>query len=670
MAMAVAEARAAVPAAETLIPGTARAFVSVRNVKDLETALNKTKFGGIFKEESLKPFVNDVKAQIDARIADAQSSLGLELQDFKDLSHGEVAFTVVDLGTAAEPVFHGSTGTAVLVDVTGHDKELVAVRAKITASLLQKKAVAAKFTAPAGADGQRFDIPPPKEGHPTVVMIEAAHATPAGTLWIVSDSPALVTLISAAFAGQQLPPLGPGAPLTLAESDVFQKILKQTKEADAAPAAEGAAKEPKPLVVGYADPFNLMSALRAYQFPVKKFKPDVLKIAGDSGLTSILGVGGQAIVAHGNLGTLVRVSVITKKPYEKSMKMLEFPVGSDFVPQPWVHHDIVGYTTLFLDPVKAFDNISPIFDGFLEQAGIWDDVITSLETDPDGPQIKLKQDFFELLGNRLTIIVDKKLPPADDSSQVVFALDMKADPNPEVVKATSDKIAETLRKAFTNDPDVQKVEFVLPENKGKLEAWKITSTEQVPPAAANQANVVDGVRVVFTAYVTAYHNHVLIGSNAAAIEKLLIAPEKGLALSPDYVAVTEVIGKFIVSEAKQPIALGFNRSDELFRVDYELFKAGKMAGSQTLLGRLFDVLWAEAEKDGRKFKPLDGSKLPKFEKIQKYLSPTGLVVSNSEDGLFLVGFTLENAPPGPEPKEGTAELPAAAPTEGSTPAPK
>ena len=36
-----------------------------------------------------------------SRIADTQSTLGLGIEDFKDLSDGEVAFTVVDLGTAA-----------------------------------------------------------------------------------------------------------------------------------------------------------------------------------------------------------------------------------------------------------------------------------------------------------------------------------------------------------------------------------------------------------------------------------------------------------------------------------------------------------------------------------------------------------------------------------------
>ncbi|MCE9607467.1 MAG: hypothetical protein K8U03_21480 [Planctomycetia bacterium] len=620
------EAQAAVPAAETLIPAGARAFVSVRNTKDIEAAVKKTKFGGIFKEESLKPFVTDVRAQIDARIAESQSSLGLGIEDFKNLSDGEVAFTVVDLGAAATADFHGATGTAVLVDVTGHDKELAAVRGKITAALGQKKAVAAAFKTEAGAAGIRYDIPPPKEGHPTVVMVEVAHTTPAGILWIVSDSPTLTGIISAAFAGQAMP--------SLAQNETFQKLMKRTN---------AAAGEPAPLVVGYADPLGLAAALRAYQFPPKKIKPDPLKVANDAGLNGILGVGGQAVVANGDLGTLLRVGVVTKKPYEKAMQMFAFPVGADFVPQPWVRQDIVGYTTLHWDTMQAFDNFGPIFDGFLEQAGIWKEVVESLKTDPDGPQVDVRGEFFSLLGTRLTLIADKKLPPALDSSQFCLAIEIKKGANAAETEATEKKLTETLSKAFKGDPSVEKTEIIL--GNGKLDVWKITSTEEVPPAAANQAGVVNGVRVVFRAYVTVHNGHVLIGSDLDALGKVMAPAEGGgLALSPDYVAVTNVLGKYIPTEASQPIALGFNRSDELLRVDYELFKAGKMAGSQTLLGRLFDLVWREAEKEGRTIKALDGSKLPPFEKIQKYLSPTGMIISNSEDGLFLLGFTLEKIP--------------------------
>lgn len=641
------DAQAAVPAAETLIPGTARALVAIRNVKEFEAASQKTKFGGIFKEESLKPFVDEVKAQLNSRIAEAQTSLGLKLEDFKDLSDGEVAFTVVDLGSAADQGFHGSTGTAVLVDATGHDKELAAVRAKIAASLLNKKAAAVGFAAPSGAKGQQFDIPAPEAGHPNVVMVEASITTPAGLLWVVSDSPSLVNIITGAFAGTPPAALAAGAPATLAEVESFQKLMKQSN---------AAAGEPKPLIVGFVDPFGLANSLRAYQWPVKKIKPDPLKVVEDAGLTGILAVGGQAIVGAGNLGTLFRIGVITKKPYEKSMNMLAFPVGSDFVPQAWVRNDVTGYTTLYLDALTAFDNFDPIFDGFLDQPGIFKEVIDSLETDPDGPQVKLRADFFALLGQRLTLILDKKLPAGPDSSQFVLAVDIKKGANDAETQSFIDRITELLKKSFANDPAVEKAEIQL--GNGKLDVWKITQSEQVPPAAANQVGVVNGVRVIFRAYVTVHNGHVLVGSDLDALAKVLApAPNGGLALAADYVAVTTLLGKYIPTEAPKPISLSFTRLDELIRIDYELYRTGKMAGSKTLLGRVFDLIWSEVEKDGKKFQPLDGSKLPAFEKIQKYMSPTGMVISNTPDGLFLLGFTLENAPAAPA---AGAAVPAAA----------
>ncbi|MBA4018402.1 MAG: hypothetical protein C0483_14645 [Pirellula sp.] len=617
----VPHAFAAMPATETLLPASTRTFVSVRSVKHLREALDKTKLGTAADDKELKPFLDDLKAQVDARLAETANSVGLSIGDFKDLSDGEVTFTVVDLGS-------GATGTAVIADVTGHDQQLAAVRGKIATALAQHKAAPTPYASQAGAQGTKYDIPPPKVGAPPIVMVEAAHKTADGVIWIVSDNEVLSELISASLGG------GPPAD-TLAKVDAFQKIMTQTKP----PAGEPAAN-----LAVFVDPLGLAYALRAYEHPPQKVKPDPLEVFKNAGFDGMKGVGGQAVLGVGDYGVLARAAAIAPKPLQKSMQMLSFQKGSDFAPQAWVRSNVTAYATLYLDPLQSFDNFDPIFDGFLEDEGIWKEVIKSLEVDEDGPQIKLRDEFFGQLGNRVTFVVDKKEPITEDSSQLVVAVNLKG-ADEAATKAASDRVAETLRKAFANDETVEKVSVEIPG--GKLDAWRVKIEEEVPPQAANQEGVVNGMRTVASALVTVHSGHLFMASDVDSLQKVLTPSEKpGLEHATDFVATAEKIGGIIQTLGPEPtiIALGFQRADELMRIDYELFKAGKLAGGKTLLGRLADLILRKAADEGKPVKGIDPSKLPPFDSMRKYLSPMAIVINETADGIFATGFSLEKIP--------------------------
>ncbi|MGC3966819.1 MAG: hypothetical protein QM775_05435 [Pirellulales bacterium] len=66
------------------------------------------------------------------------------MRDFKDLGEGAASLAIVDLG-------ENQTATVLLVDVTGHDQQLAAVRGKIAAALAQKKATPTPYASQAGA---------------------------------------------------------------------------------------------------------------------------------------------------------------------------------------------------------------------------------------------------------------------------------------------------------------------------------------------------------------------------------------------------------------------------------------------------------------------------------------------------------------------------------------
>ena len=118
-----------------------------------------------------------------------------------------------------------------------------------------------------------------------------------------------------------------------------------------------------------------------------------------------------------------------------------------------------------------------------------------------------------------------------------------------------------------------------------------------------------------------------------------------LASSPDYVQVVEVLNKHAPAER---CALEFGRSDEELRPIFELVRQGKMPESKSILGKLLNrLLTTEKEqRDGvlRK-QQIDGSSLPSFEAVRRYLGPHGGVVRSENDGWMMTGIILNKEAP-------------------------
>lgn len=617
---------AALPPGESIFPATTRFLVTCRSVKEFEAARSKTLFGKLAEDPLMKPFLEDLEVQIEQRIVEAEMKLGLKASDLKGMCDGQLSFGVV--AYADDEAGKPQAGTLLLVDVTGHVPQAEQARVKLAASLAQNNGQQAPFQTPTGAAGNTYIVPPKKpEGRP-LEFAEALHTQGETTVWLLGK-PQLVTEISAKLAGAAGP--------TLAENDSFVSVMKQSAPAAGEPAAH---------VIGYLEPLALANALRAYEPANTRHKPDGLVVLKDAGFESIKGIGVQLTLGVGDYGMLARAAVLAPQPWQKSMNMLTFFPGADFAPQPWVAANVAGYATLYWDMLKAFDHFDPIFDGFLEQEGIWGEVKKSMKEDPDGPQIDIRQDFFALLGRRVTAILDNNLPEEADSPRylVAFEIDIPAGTPEDQVPAEREKrlqkMRETMKKAFANDPSVEYMKV------GDLDVYKIIAKEQVPANAPNQENVVNGERVIVSSMLAAAKGHVYFASHLDILQKVLgPVPAEGLATAADYVAVTAELGKFLPAEKPELLGLAFVRFDELMRVDYELFRAGKMIGSQTLLGRILDDVLMNREQPGPRPTKLSGAKLPPFVAIRKYLPPVGLLVRQTADGIQVIALTYEKAAP-------------------------
>jgi hypothetical protein len=90
---------------------------------------------------------------------------------------------------------------------------------------------------------------------------------------------------------------------------------------------------------------------------------------------------------------------------------------------------------------------------------------------------------------------------------------------------------------------------------------------------------------------------------------------------------------------------GFSRTAEEYRPTYELLRQGKMPESETLLARLLNTLMGTGRREEVREQRIDGSKLPDFEMVRRYLGPAGVVGISEEQGWFIKGATQGKGTP-------------------------
>ena len=111
-----------------------------------------------------------------------------------------------------------------------------------------------------------------------------------------------------------------------------------------------------------------------------------------------------------------------------------------------------------------------------------------------------------------------------------------------------------------------------------------------------------------------------------------------LGQEPDYQRVRTAL---VAQGSKNDSIHYFSQTDESYRANYELLKQGKLPEAETMLARLLNAWLGSHEEGVIRNQEIDGSKLPDFDLVKKYLGPGGLFAQSEEDGWWLVGCLLK-----------------------------
>lgn len=603
---------------EDLLPDSTKGYLSIPNAVEFDKQWKKTQVGQLMEDPVMQPFTKDLRRQFEDRLSNVRDRLGLTFDDVKDVPTGELAIAMVQPS-------ENEAVTVLLMDVKGNLDKAQAMLNKASANFARRGGKRSDIEI-GGIKALYFDIPiDPNDPNP-------------------GPGKAIYFLHNNLFgAGDQLEVMR-GVIGRLASND-RKGSLGQLQEYTAVMArAKKDAGTLLPVARWWIQPLGYVEAMRTATPEEQRRKGrSMATLMRNQGFEAVRGMGGYVNFMLGKHEIFHRTAIYAPQPFQKSMKMLSLPSGTEFTPQPWVPRDVASYTTFYIDMLNAFDNFGPLFDevvGEGKETGIWVDVLQSLKDDPNGPRIDLREELIKHLGNRVSMVSDYQLPITPTSQRLIYA-----------VEALDEKlVAAAITKWMQGDPGTRRREF-----QGQI-IWEMVEPEEpeipkvnleaipaVTPAHSKTKEKEEEPdkerRLLPNAAVTVAHGHLLIASHIDFLLKILplVEPRKMLARDIDYQLVTENLDQLGVKTAS---LRSFTRTDESYRPTYELLKQGKMPESQTMLARMLNAFMSPGKKGAQRKQRVDGSKLPDYQVVRRYLGSAGIILTSEADGWFAKGFTL------------------------------
>ena len=609
----------AAPPSEQLLPGTTKGYVSVGDVERFRADWAKTQLGQLLADPIMQPFVKDFERQLQGKWNQTHQKLGITWDDLSDVPAGEVAIAVIQ-PSATEAAL------VLIVDVTGRKDK--------TATLLDK--IHTNLTTFHQAKVSQIEVAGNSVTSYTIAKTEH-HAARTALFCVKQDR-----LIASDHLEVLRGVLGRfGAPTddSLAALPAFASVIARCQKA---------AGEQAPHVRWFVEPFGYVEATRvANPDAPRRRGTDMLKILKNDGFTAIKGVGGFLHLATEKFEMLHQTAVYAppvragENRYELAANMLDFPNGGDLKPQPWVPREIATYASFNLKPQKIFESSKTLVNAIVGDE-VFDDVITSIEEDPNGPQINIRTDLVALLGGRATIVSDYLLPITPKSERMLMGVET----------TNQQALAATIEKSMKTDPDAKRREY-----KGHV-IWEIINADtdvavvvvENHPAFAMAKQEEDEnaeetrERMLPNSAVTVAHGQLLVASHYDFLTKMLddLAQREQLVDSNEFHLVKTELDYLSGGKA---CAQAFSRTDEEYRAVYELIRSGRMPEAETVLGKLLNSVLGEGKEGVLRAQRINGEHLPEYDAVRRYFGPAGMTAMSEDDGWFLTGFALSKESP-------------------------
>ena len=637
-------AQAAKPG-ETLLPATTKGFLSIPDLDDFRAAFERTQLGQLVQDPVMKPFVEDLQRQLKSKLNKTSVRLGLRWDDLANTYGGEICFAIIQPDDTRQP-----HAIAMIVDVTEHQQQAEQLLKKISKNLVDKGAERSTLKIQ-GLETVRFAIPDKDDDtiiHHAYYRIHENHL-------VATDHRIVQQHIYEQLLGNNKE--------SLAQVPAFARSVEECQKV---------AGDSKPHLRWYVDPFDYAQVVRDASRGRQNHK-DILGLLANQGFDAVQGLGGCVTFSLGEHdithhtwvhapadragveaqlakekkasadGEKIdsRIAAQSTDKYTHASRMLRFPNTSQTgANQSWVPSDVSSYLTLNWKIKEAFEYSKTLVNEMLDTEpgeDLFEEILDGIAHDVNGPQVDFRKDLINHFGEQIYFLGDHTLPIMPDSERWLFALDVK---NTKAVK-------EAIAKLMHAEPNKKETRF-----KGQV-IWEIINVEETVDVdleisgagfgfgEEEEEEVVEDSSKLLAKWAICVNDsgRLMVASSAQYIVHILkSSPDKSLATSADLQQINASLTKMGATDTCLRL---FTRTDKAYHTTYELLRQGKMPESKSLFGMMLNRLLSPVEDDTIREQQIDGTQMPAFELVAKYLGPSGGFVTTEKDGWFMSGCLLQ-----------------------------
>lgn len=619
--------------AETILPNTTKLFISTLDVEETRKKFHNTQLGAMTRDPLMEPFIKDLREQIRQKMVANDMAMGVTWEDMEGVYGGEAVIARVQ----PDPKDKNSFALVVLIDITGKQAKADALLAKIDKQQKLEGAVQRKVEIMPGVIGTEYK----QKVRPGSPRQEVDY-------YFIKDNFLVATdwyPVARDMAGR----IGkPASTDSLGTVEAFKFIMKRNTEV--------AAKDDlKFHVRWFAEPFGFLEASRAANKRNETKGQDLIKILQLQGFNGIQGVGGYVFLDTPSDEVLHRTYVYAPavkgvKPEEKyrlAARMLKFPNTKDLLtPQSWSMQGLGTYFSFNWKMQDAFKYSETLIDAVAGEKGVFDDTWQSLKIDEQGPQIDVYEGLIDHLGERATILSDVLQPVNEHSERMLVAIEVT---QPKIVAATVNKFFRTDPTATRREFEGHEIWEIEKEQTASADGpmLHIEGTEFVAADAPKKTKGDDDEeqqRRLPNMAVTVFEGHLVVATHIDYIQDLIVnhkAKKVGLDQLEDFKRVNARLVK--LGQSNDSFRY-FAKTEESYRATYEMMRQNKLPQTESMFARMLNMILNPDPEAGDRKNEIDGSKLPPYETMVKYLGPTGAFAQSEEEGWWVVG-TLQKRDP-------------------------
>lgn len=579
------------------LPADVLLYFSIHDMSECKAKFGGTQFGKLLKDESMADFMGQFGAPLEEVSKQVEEKTGVTLKDILAIPTGEVSIALIQ--SEQSPV------SVVLSLNYGENEENVK---KLIDKAIAEAKEAGGSTSEEEVDGTTvITVAPPKpegeestEGDAAGAGIEASFKS---VSYALKDSTLLVSNQNSALKG--LLERWKGAESgTLSSAPAYKSVM-----AKCTPKGDDPAE-----ITWFVDPMGITKSVISLGSAENPQLGMVMGFLPVLGLDQLKGIGGAMNMGEGDFDNVTRTFISLDKPSRGAMRLFTMP-AIEQSPAKWIHDESTMFMSLNWDLQEAYKAAEELTNTFMGE-GALGKMVEDLAENEEGPKIHIKKDVIDQISGKITIAGDVTEDEDDSQERYVVALELTNEGTFKKVLAKLAKLpgfpgeVREFEGHTIYDIDLGGAGGEMEEEESEDQSLKTLADDEKEESEEDEEE-----EAGLSPAIAIGRKSLFIGSDVEQIEEILRGKDE------DSLAESDVFKKVSKYFPAKVSSMSFQRADAQVKAALEALKSGQL---DAVVGDKIDL-----------------SKLPDFESISKYFTPTGGFVRPDEEGVYMETFNLK-----------------------------